>query len=171
MRKIIILGSTGSIGTQTLSIIKEFGDIEVLGLACGYNIPLLITQIETFKPKYVATASRQEKLEKTYPEITFYYGEEGLKEMASLPIEADFLNALVGSIGLIPTLEAIKSHKKVFLSNKETLVIGGPIVKEYLNTYKESLYPIDSEHTSLWELLDAYGKENVDFLTITASGG
>ena len=91
--------------------------------------------------------------------------------MASLDEADTVLNSLVGSAGLLPTLEAIKHHKKVLLSNKETLVIGGQLVYEYLEKYDGVLYPIDSEHSSIWELIDKYKKENIDEITITASGG
>ena len=171
MREIIILGSTGSIGTQALDIIKEFNDIKVIGLACATNIELLEKQIEEFKPEYVYTKNYNASLINNYKDVTFFSGEDGLKKIVSVKRDAEVLNALVGSIGLIPTLEAIKCHKKVFLSNKETLVVGGEIVKEYLEKYNGTLYPIDSEHTGLWELIDEYGRDNIKSLTITASGG
>lgn len=171
MEKIIILGSTGSIGQQTLEIINEFNDFEVLALSCGYNIELLKAQIIKFKPKYVSTIERQVKLEEEFEDITFYYGNEGLVKIASLDENATLLNALVGSSGLEPTLAAIKTHKKVLLSNKETLVIGGELVKEYLSKYNGTLYPVDSEHSGLWELIDEFGRENIKEYTITASGG
>lgn len=171
MREIIILGSTGSIGTQALGIIKEFNDIKVIGLACATNIELLEKQIEEFKPEYVYTKNYNASLINNYKDVTFFSGEDGLKKIVSVKRDAEVLNALVGSMGLIPTLEAIKCHKKVFLSNKETLVVGGEIVREYLKKYNGILYPIDSEHTGLWELIDEYGRDNIKSLTITASGG
>ena len=171
MENIVILGSTGSIGTQALDIIKEFNDKRVVGLSCGYNINLLDSQIEEFNPLYVSTIEKNDYLINKYKDVKFYYGTDALKTMASLDEADTILNSLVGSAGLVPTLEAIKHHKKVLLSNKETLVIGGSLVYEYLKKYNGTLYPIDSEHSSIWELLDKYGKENVDELTITASGG
>ena len=171
MRELIILGSTGSIGRQTLEIINEYNDIKIVALACGHNIALLKEQIKKYKPLYVSTIERHEELENEFKDITFYYGEEGLNKLSLLDRNADLLNCLVGSAGLLPTLNAIKTHKKVFLSNKETLVIGGELVKEYLKKYNGVLYPIDSEHAGLWELIDKYGKDNINSLTITASGG
>ena len=171
MRELIILGSTGSIGRQTLEIIEEFNDIKIVALACGNNIELLKTQIIKFKPKYVSTKERHIELEEEFKDVVFYYGEEGLNKLSLLDTKADLLNCLVGSAGLVPTLNAIKTHKKVLLSNKETLVIGGEIVKEYLKKYNGTLYPIDSEHTGLWELISKYGRDNIGILTITASGG
>ncbi len=170
MRSIVILGSTGSIGTQTLEIIKEYKDINVLGLACKSNVSLLKKQIEEFNPKYVYTQKRNKELESMYPNITFFFGSSGLIKLTSLEEDYEVLNSLVGSAGFYPTINAIKHHKKVLLANKETLVIGGEIVKKYLKRYNETLYPIDSEHSSLWELLDEYN-DNVDEITITASGG
>lgn len=171
MRKIIILGSTGSIGTQTLDIIKEYKDIEVLALACGSNIDLLRRQIDEFHPSYVSTKERHLDLEKDYPDVKFFSGDSGLIKLVNLEVKADVLNCLVGSAGLVPTLEALRAHKKVLLSNKETLVIGGELVKEYIKKYDGKLYPIDSEHAGLWELINRYGKDNIKLLTITASGG
>lgn len=171
MNKIVILGSTGSIGTQNLDIIKELGDYKVVGLCCAKNIELLDKEIQEFKPLYVYTMKEEPSLYNKYKEIKFFYGEKGLKDIASLDDYDTLLNALVGSVGLVPTLEAIKHHKKVLLANKETLVIGGELVKEYLKKYNGTLYPIDSEHSSLWMLLDKYGKENITDVTITASGG
>lgn len=169
MRNLVILGSTGSIGTQTLDIIREYKDINILGLSCRKNIELLDKQIEEFKPKYVYTKEPSKYLIEKYKDITFFSGDDGLINLTSLDEEYDVLNSLVGSIGFIPTLSAIKHHKKVLLANKETLVIGGEIVKEYLKKYNGTLYPIDSEHSSLWELLDKY--QDVKEITITASGG
>ena len=171
MENIVILGSTGSIGTQALDIIKEFNDIKVVGLSCGHNIELLEKQIIEFKPLYVSTIEKNEYLINKYKEVTFYYGIDALNKMASLDETDTVLNSLVGSAGLVPTLESIKHHKKVLLSNKETLVIGGSLVYDYLKRYNGTLYPIDSEHSSIWELLDKYDKDNVDEITITASGG
>ena len=171
MRELIILGSTGSIGRQTLEIIEEFNDIKVVALACGRNIKLLHEQIIKFKPSYVSTKERCIELEEEFKDITFYYGDDGLNKLSLLDSKADLLNCLVGSVGLVPTLNALKTHKKVLLSNKETLVIGGEIVKEYIKKYDGKLYPIDSEHTGLWELVSKYGRDNIESLTITASGG
>lgn len=177
MKNIVILGSTGSIGTQTLDIIRKEKDYNVVGLSCFNNVDLLEKQIEEFRPKYVCLAdshvcARDTHVINKYKEsVNFFYGTEGLESLASIE-EADVvLNSLVGSVGLKPTLEAIKHNKKVLLANKETLVIGGILVKEALKKYNGTLYPIDSEHSSLWELIDEYGKENIDYITITASGG
>ncbi len=171
MEKIVILGSTGSIGSQALDIIEKDKSFSVVGLSCAKNIAVLEEEIKRFSPLYVSTTDRHEELERKYPNITFYYGDECLLKMASLKEADTILNSLVGSSGLLPTLKAIENHKKVLLSNKETLVVGGEIVKEYLKKYDGTLYPIDSEHSSLWELIDEYGKENIDEITITASGG
>jgi len=173
--KIVILGSTGSIGSQALKILydtmKTSSDIEVIGLACGNNIELLDKQIEQFKPKYVSTIKKQDYLINKYPNTKFYYGNKSLLKMASLKECDTVLNSLVGSAGFLPSIQAIKHKKKLLLSNKESLVIGGEIIKALLKKYNGTLYPIDSEHCSLWELFDEYKKEDIEFCTITASGG
>jgi len=173
--KIVILGSTGSIGTQALKILydsmSDGRDVEIIGLACGNNLELLEKQIEVFNPKYVSTINKSDELIKKYPEITFYYGEEGLAKMAKLPEADTVLNSLVGSSGFYPSVVAIENNKKLLLSNKESLVIGGEIIKQKLKEYNGTLYPIDSEHCSLWELFDEYDRSEIDYCTITASGG
>ena len=176
MKNIVILGSTGSIGTQTLDIIRKEKDYNVIGLSCFNNVDLLFEQIEEFKPKYVCVScerarTRVARIKNKYKDIVFYYGKKGLEELVKIDEVDTVLNSLVGSVGLLPTLEAIKHHKKVLLANKETLVIGGMLVKEALKEYSGVLYPIDSEHSSLWELIDEYGRNNIDSITITASGG
>ena len=171
MENIVILGSTGSIGTQALEIIKESNDFRVIGLSCGTNIELLEKQIDIFKPKYVSTLYACARIKNKYKDIVFFDGEEGLIKMVELKEADTVLNSLVGSVGLVPTIKAIENHKKVLLSNKETLVIGGELVKKALKDYNGTLYPIDSEHSSLWELFDEYKKENIKSITITASGG
>lgn len=171
MENIVILGSTGSIGTQALEIIKESNDFRVIGLSCGTNIELLEKQIDIFRPKYVSTLCACARIKNKYKDIVFFDGEEGLIKMVELKEADTILNSLVGSVGLVPTIKAIENHKKVLLSNKETLVIGGELVKKALKDYNGTLYPIDSEHSSLWELFDEYKKENIESITITASGG
>lgn len=171
MENIVILGSTGSIGTQALEIIKESNDFRVIGLSCGTNIELLEKQIDIFRPKYVSTLYACARIKNKYKDIVFFDGEEGLIQMVEIKEVDTILNSLVGSVGLVPTIKAIENHKKVLLSNKETLVIGGELVKKALKDYNGTLYPIDSEHSSLWELFDEYKKENIKSITITASGG
>jgi len=171
MENIVILGSTGSIGTQALEIIKESNDFRVIGLSCGTNIELLEKQIDIFRPKYVSTLYACTRIKNKYKDIVFFDGEEGLIQMVEIKEVDTIFNSLVGSVGLVPTIKAIENHKKVLLSNKETLVIGGELVKKALKDYNGTLYPIDSEHSSLWELFDEYKKENIKSITITASGG
>lgn len=171
MRNIVILGSTGSIGTQTLDIIRQNKDINVIGLSCNKNVSLLEKQIIEFKPIYVCTGEKNTYLIDKYPNTHFFHGTEGLAELCSQDDDYMVLNSLVGSVGFLPTLTSIKNHKKVLLANKESLVIGGEIVKEYIKKYNGVLYPIDSEHSALWMLIDEWGIENIDELIITASGG
>lgn len=175
MKNIVILGSTGSIGTQTLDIIKKEKDYNVIGLSCFNNLSLLTELVKDFRPKYVCVVdlrvrTRAHALLYKY-HCKVFYGKSGLEKLAALEEADTILNSLVGSIGLKPTLVAIKNHKKVLLANKETLVIGGDIVNKTIKKYNGILYPIDSEHSALWELIDEYGKENIDYITITASGG
>jgi len=156
---IVLLGSTGSIGVNTLQIASRF-DIKIEALVAGNNISLLNEQIAVFKPKYVAIGSCADR-HKVNHELVFC-GEEGIIELLSLCESQTVVNALVGYAGLRPTLESIKLGKKVALANKESLVVAGHL----LDTSR--ITPIDSEHFGLWYLLN---RRPVNKLYITASGG
>ncbi|MFB6291366.1 MAG: 1-deoxy-D-xylulose-5-phosphate reductoisomerase [Candidatus Bipolaricaulia bacterium] len=176
---IVILGSTGSIGTQTLEVI---GDLEassqekfnVMGLACGTNTDLLVQQIRKFQPELVSVKGEKEReivSRETSEEVEIATGCNGLKKLAGLTEAGTVVNALVGFVGLEPTLEAIGNSAKLLLANKESLVVGGPLVERKLNDSETSLIPIDSEHNAIFQALQAGESKEVESLIITASGG
>jgi len=156
---IVLLGSTGSIGVNTLQIASHF-NINIEALVAGNNIALLNEQIAAFKPKYVAIGSCTDRHKVNHPKV--FCGEEGIVELLSLCESQTVVNALVGYAGLRPTLESIKLGKKVALANKESLVVAGHL----LDTSR--ITPIDSEHFGLWYLLN---HRPINKLYITASGG
>ena len=173
MRKISILGSTGSIGTQALDIIRYNKDIEVVALAAGSNIALLKKQIEEFKPKFVSVAdeklSLELKKELKDKSLETGFGKEGLITAASIP-EADIvLSAVVGMRGIEPTIAAIKSGKDIALANKETIVCAGHIIMQLVKDFGVNLFPVDSEHSAIFQCLDKYNP--IQKILLTASGG
>ena len=144
MRNVCLLGATGSIGTQTLDIIRLTDDLCLKAFSFGENIDRAIDIINEFKPNFVCCKKEEDykKLAKMYEDITFYYGEDGLNSLAQLNIEnVIFLNALVGSCGLLPTYYAIKAKKDIYLANKETLVIGGDIIMEEAGKVIKNEFP------------------------------
>lgn len=170
-----ILGSTGSIGTNTLEVIRRHPDLfQVKTLAAGRNIPLLYKQIEAFRPHRVAVATKElaEELKGMLtdpPEIL--YGEEGLIACAT-DEEVEFLvSALVGFTGLLPTLAAIEAGKSIGLANKETLVAAGELVMEAVERNGVKLLPIDSEHSAIFQCMQGERKEDIERIILTASGG
>jgi len=175
IKRIAILGSTGSIGTQTLDVIAHNPEYyQVEGLAAGNNIALLLKQIAQFHPLVVSVSTKELAAEvKQYiPNSTkVLYGLEGICEVAAAT-DADFVvSALVGSIGLRPTLAAITAGKNIGLANKETLVTAGHIVTEMIAKHQVKLMPIDSEHSAIFQCLNGESKAQVSKLIITASGG
>lgn len=171
MRNISILGSTGSIGTQALDVIRNnLSEFSVKALACNSNIELLKKQIEEFKPEAVAVFDK-EKSDLLKVDIPVYSGMEGLVKLAKLDSADTMLNSLVGSIGVRPTVEAIKSGKNLALANKETLVTAGDIVMDLVQKNNVELKPIDSEHSAIFQCLNGEKKEDVKRIIITCSGG
>ncbi len=174
-KNIVILGSTGSIGVQALEVIEENSELfNVCALAAGHNIDLLEKQIRKFKPEIVSVANKMlaEKLAHQLNNNTkIVFGLEGLNELASNE-SADFvLNSLVGSIGLLPTISAIKARKTIGLANKETLVAGGQLVMDLVKEHNVNLIPIDSEHSAVFQALNGEELKSVDKIILTASGG
>jgi 1-deoxy-D-xylulose-5-phosphate reductoisomerase len=170
MKRIVILGSTGSIGTQTLDIVRQHpGKFKVVGLTANHNIEKLQEQIREFKPEAVCITDR-EKAESFKPNVVLFVGEEGLKEIATL--DSDLLiNAIVGSAGLIPTLEAIKKGITIGLANKETLVLAGEIVMREAAKHQVTIIPIDSEHSALFQSLKSGRNTEVKHLFLTMGKG
>jgi len=166
-----ILGSTGSIGTQTLDVVRKFPEhYKIVGLTCNSNIELLKKQIEEFKPELVAVFD-EEKADQLKVDIPVYKGMEGLLKVASFGEVHTVINSLVGSIGVLPTVKAIENLKNVALANKETLVTAGEIVMKKLKFHKTNLLPIDSEHSAILQCLQGSKLEDVNKITITCSGG
>ncbi len=177
MRRVVILGSTGSIGTQTLDVIDRLNragyGFSVVGLGAGRNIELFAAQIEQVNPQVVCVATNEgeKELRRRFPDLDTRVGEKGLVELARLDGVDIVVNALGGAIGLPPTLAALERGRTVALANKESLVIGGELVKEALAKYKGGIFPIDSEHSALLQGLSAGTRGEVKRLIITASGG
>ncbi len=173
MKKIYILGATGSIGRQTLEVIKE-NNYDLVAFSAGYNLKLVEKIIIQYKPKLVSVIKYQDKcyLENKYPDIKFSCGEEGLIEVATMNgNEGILVTAVVGSIGLKPTVEAIKIGKDIALANKETLVIAGKIIMELAEKHRVSIIPVDSEHSAIFQALNGENKNQIEKIIITASGG
>ena len=173
---LFLLGATGSIGEQTLDIVrKSNGKFKVMTIAANKNIDKVIEIIEEFQPSFVSVGLKEamDKLQKMYPKIKFGYGEEGLVRAATFGVITDDLvvNAIVGSAGLKPTYYAIKKGRNIALANKETLVIGGEIINKLLKKYHVRMVPIDSEHSAIMQCLKNEEQKTVKNIIITASGG
>lgn len=171
-KNILILGSTGSVGTQCIEVIKSLKNFNVIGLSAGKNIKLLESQITELNPKYVCVSDKSDSksLKSKFGNITFFSGNSGLKEIAKVP-EADIVfNSVSGFTGLYASIGAAESGKILALANKETIVAGG---KFFMNFAKENnckIRPVDSEHSAIWQCVD--GKEKfVKKIILTASGG
>lgn len=173
MKNLYILGSCGSIGTQTLDIVRLYPDqFKVIGMSLGSNLELARELVEEFKPEIICYRKEEHKLDLSYnPIVTF--GDEGLVSIAKYSkYENEWLvNALVGVSGLLPTVHAIKANKNIALANKETLVVGGDIINELKALHNVELLPIDSEHSAILQCLAGENSLEVDKLIITASGG
>lgn len=173
-KKIILLGASGSIGTQTLDVIAHHPDLfELCAFSVGKRIEHVETILNQFEVHHVCVLNEEDKkhLEVKFPDVHFVSGDEGLLQLASLEEGNTLVNALVGSVGLKPTLCAIEHGKDIALANKETLVVGGKFVKEALKKYHVNITPIDSEHSAIFQCLQGVRKEDVSKLIITASGG
>lgn len=175
MKKIIVLGSTGSIGTNALDIIRHSeGEFEVVGISGHKNHKLLIEQIREFKPKYVSVGTEEgyEKIREEFPELTVYLGEEGLKELAGVKEYDILLTAVSGAVGIEATVEGIKNEKRIALANKETMVAAGPYINKLLKEYPQAcIIPVDSEHSAIFQSLLGGKQDEVKKIIITASGG
>ena len=177
MKELIILGASGSIGTQTLDIVREFKDeFKVLGCSVGSDLEKAKKIIEEFRPKIVVTKTNEDKeyLSKYFENIIFEFGDSGLIKLSTFDKDntsVTLVVALVGSIGLLPTIEAIKIKRNIALANKETLVIAGELVMQLANENNVTIFPIDSEHSAIYQALVGENRKNIKKLIITASGG
>lgn len=175
MKRIAILGSTGSIGTQTLDVVRENGDIEVLGIAAGSNIQLLERQIREFHPR-IAAVWTEEKAKELRTRISdtdtkVAAGMDGLIQVSTMEDTEILVTAIVGMIGIRPTIEAIKSGKHIALANKETLVTAGHLIMPLAKKYGVSILPVDSEHSAIFQSLQGNDKKAIHKILLTASGG
>lgn len=175
MKKIAILGSTGSIGTQTLEVVRENGDIRVLGLAAGNNIDLLEKQIREFHPVKAAVWSEEKaaelRLKVSDTDTEVCSGMDGLTEVAVMEGTQMLVTAIVGMIGIRPTIEAIKAGKDIALANKETLVTAGHLIMPLAERRGVSILPVDSEHSAIFQSLQGNEANPVKKILLTASGG
>jgi len=174
MKRLSIFGSTGSIGTQTLEVVRRNSDdFAVSVLTCGKNIKLLQEQIDEFKPCIVCVSNENDAkvLNDKYKNLEVYFGREGLKKAASFENTDLVVNALMGMVGFEPTVYAIKAGKDLALANKETLVSGGDIVMNLAKENGVTIYPIDSEHSAIFQCLQGAGPNKIKKILLTASGG
>ena len=174
MKNIILLGATGSIGTQTLDLIKNNSEYRLAAFSFGNNITRALEIIKEFSPEMVCGIKYSDVIEikEQFPNIKITNGDGGLQEIVRYDVEEPIvINALVGAIGLLPTISAITNARDVYLANKETLVVGGSIVMELAKKNGVKIIPIDSEHSAIYQLLNGTRKEDISKLIITASGG
>lgn len=175
MKKIAILGSTGSIGTQTLDVTRANGDLQILGISAGQNVKKLEEQVREFAPKLAAVwseeAARDLAVRVADTDTKVVSGMDGLLELASMEGTQMLVTAIVGMIGIRPTMEAIRAGKDIALANKETLVTAGHLIMPLAREHKVQILPVDSEHSAIFQALNGENKKEIKKLLITASGG
>ena len=175
MKKIAILGSTGSIGTQTLDVAREQKDLEIVALSCGSNIKLMEEQMREFHPKLVCVWSERDalilKANTKDLNIPIVCGMEGLIDVATYPDSEILVTAVVGMIGIRPTIAAIEAGKDIALANKETLVTAGHIIMPLAKKHNVSILPVDSEHSAIFQSLQGEKHNKISKILLTASGG
>lgn len=174
-KKIAVLGSTGSIGTQTLDVVRANGDLEVEALSAGSNIDLLERQIREFRPKLAAVYQEEKAVQLRERlrdmDVRVVSGMDGLLELAVMPETEILVTAIVGMIGIRPTIAAIEAGKDIALANKETLVTAGHLIMPLAKEKGVKILPVDSEHSAIFQCLSGEERRGVDKLLITASGG
>ena len=175
MKKVAVLGSTGSIGTQTLDVAREQGDIEIVALSCGGNIRLMEEQMREFRPKLVSVWDEQDALDLRDRTkdlgIKIVSGMEGLLEVAVIPESEILVTAIVGMLGIRPTIAAIEAGKNIALANKETLVTAGHIIMPLAKKHNVAILPVDSEHSAIFQSLQGERENHISKILLTASGG
>lgn len=176
MNKIVLLGSTGSIGTQTLDIVRNYAsDLQIVALAAGSNVSLMEQQIREFQPKKVVmwseVAAKELKEKVADLSVEVLTGMEGLLEIVTMKEADTVVTAIVGMIGIRPTIAAIESGKTIALANKETLVTAGHIIMPLAKEKGVKILPVDSEHSAIFQSMNGEKKEQVDKILLTASGG
>ncbi|WP_164129459.1 1-deoxy-D-xylulose-5-phosphate reductoisomerase [Sharpea azabuensis] len=174
MKKLTVLGVTGSIGTQTVDVVLHHpGQFEIVAMSAGHNIAKLEEIMAKLPVKHICVLEEKDQayLEKKYPDRHFYCGQEGMIAIATLK-EADIvLNAVVGFAGLLPTIQAIESHKDIAIANKETLVVAGHIIMPLAKKYGIKLLPVDSEHSAIFQSLQGAHHDEIHKILLTCSGG
>jgi 1-deoxy-D-xylulose-5-phosphate reductoisomerase len=174
-KNISILGSTGSIGTQTLDVIRNLGDVKVWSMTANTSIELFEKQIREFKPKLVCVMneSKAAELKNNISDLSVKVvtGMDGLIEAATMTESDTVVNSVVGNIGLVPTVEAINSGKNIALANKETLVTSGELVMKLIKEKNVAMYPVDSEHSAIFQSLQGNEGNKIKRILLTASGG
>ncbi len=174
MKYISLLGATGSVGTQTLDVIREHPDsFKLVAFSSGRNIELTRQIIAEFQPALVSVTEKEdcEKLKVEFANTKFTFGQEGLVEVAVFDKADILVNAVLGSVGLYPTLQAIEAKKTIAIANKETLVTAGHLVMEAAKKNNVPILPVDSEHSAIYQCLQGEKEKNIERLIITASGG
>ena len=174
MKKITVLGVTGSIGRQTVDVVRHHHDeFEIIAMSAGQNIDLLEEMMTFVHAQYICVQKKEDKeyLERKYKDRTFFYGEEGLIYIATLKEIDIVLNAIVGFAGLLPTIEAIKAKKDIALANKETLVVAGHLIIPLVKENGVALLPVDSEHSAIFKSMNGENHGDIAKIILTASGG
>lgn len=174
MKRLVLLGASGSIGMQTIDIVKQHpNQFEIVAFSVGHRIDKLKEILPFIHAKTICVQEEKDakELSSSYEDIHFVYGDDGLVELVEQCSYDLLVNALVGFVGFMPTLKAIESNHDVALANKETLVVGGKLIYQALHQYHRNLYPIDSEHSAIFQCLQGNKPQQVKRLIITASGG
>ena len=174
MKYISLLGATGSIGTQTIDIIREHKEyFSLVAMSIGRNLSLARKMIIEFSPKLVSTIEKNdaEILQAEFPSVTFSYGEKGINDVAVYDKADILVNAVTGSVGLQPTLQAIEAKKTIAIANKETLVTAGHLVMDAAKKHQVSILPVDSEHSAIFQCLQGENRKTIEKIILTASGG
>ena len=174
MKKITVLGVTGSIGMQTVDVVMNHPEqFKITAMAAGYNVAKVEEILAMIDVEYICMVKKEDALylQEKYPDLKVVYGESGLIEIATLPEIEIVLNAIVGFAGLVPTIEAIKAKKDIALANKETLVVAGHIITELVKEYGVKLLPVDSEHSAIFQSLNGEEHNKIKKIILTASGG
>lgn len=174
MKRICVLGVTGSIGTQTVDVVKNHSDeFEIVAMSAGHNISLLEDIMKEIDVQHICVQEESDMnmLKEKYPQKNFYFGNDGLMTIATLEDIDIVLNAIVGFAGLLPTMKAIESRKDIALANKETLVVAGHLIVPLVKKYNVALLPVDSEHSAIFQSMNGENHQDISKIILTASGG
>ena len=175
MKRIIILGSTGSIGTNATEVVRNAKDrFQIIGISGNKNYKLIMEQIKEFAPKYVSIGTKEgyDAIKEKFPDVEVFFGDEGLKGLANMDDYDILLTAVSGAIGIDATVTGIKKSKRIALANKETMVAAGEYINKLLKEYPNAeIIPVDSEHSAIFQSMQGGHKDEVSKIIITASGG